>query len=256
MVGRTEVRKDKLELVKSLSHDINSKPIIGIFDVTSMPAAALQKIKYELYGKADLRSIKKSILIKSIETSDKKILKDHIAGQPGIIITEMNPFKLYSIIQKSKSNISAKAGDVAPNDIEVKAGPTDIMPGPAITTLSKAGLQSKVEGGKIAILKDKVVCKAGQTISSDLVSVLSMLKIEPIEVGLNIMAVYEDGIVYTKDVLSIDEKQVLNDMISAYHHAINLSIESGFLTKEAVPVMIGKAFREAEALKSIAKIEE
>ncbi len=248
MVGRETVRPEKIEFVENLAKRINENPIIGIFDLTKMPAAALQKIKYELYGQADVRSIKKSLLTRAIEKSDKKQLNEHVKGQPGIIITDMDPFKLYKVIQKSKSNIRAKPGDVAPEDIEIKAGPTELMPGPAITTLSKVGIQSKVEGGKIAIIRDKVVAKAGQEITSDMASVLGMLKIEPIEVGLDINAVFEGGTIYTSDILAIDEQQILSDMVSGYHHAINLSIETGFITKEAVPIMISKAFNEARSL--------
>ncbi|MBU3904724.1 MAG: 50S ribosomal protein L10 [Nanoarchaeota archaeon] len=248
MVGRESVSQAKIEQTLDLTKNINEKKIIAIFDVTGMPAAALQKIKYELYGTADLKSVKKSMLLKAVDASEKNSLKEYVVGQPGIIFTTMNPFKLYKVIQKSKTNVTAKAGDIAPNDIEVKAGPTELMPGPAISTLSKAGLQSKVEGGKIAVLKDKVVAKAGDKITAELASVLSMLKIEPMEVGLNLKAVYEDGVIYTSDILSIDEEQVLNDMVSGYHRAINLSIESGFITKEAVPIMITKAFNEARSL--------
>lgn len=248
MVGRETVNQKKVEFVKTLSSHINENHIIGIFDVNKLPAVALQKIKHELYGKAELKSVKKSLLVRAVENSDKSELKDYITGQPGIIFTDTNPFKLYKIIQKSKTSMTAKPGDIAPNDIEVKAGPTEIMPGPAISALSKVGLQAKVEGGKLAIQRDKIVAKAGEIINIDLASVLGMLKIEPIEVGLNINAVIENGIIYTKDVLSIDEKKVLQDMLSGYHHAINLSIESGFITKEAIPIMISKAFAEARTL--------
>jgi len=248
MVGRESVNPRKEQMVKDLANQISEKNIIGIYDVHKMPAAALQKIKHELHGKAEAKSIKKRLLIRAIEKSNKTELKNHITGQPGILFTDVNPFKLYKIIQKSKTSMTAKPGDIAPTEIEVKAGPTEIMPGPAISALSKVGLMAKVEGGKLAIQKDKVVAKAGQVITIDLASVLGMLKIEPIEVGLNINAIIENGVIYTKDVLSIDEKKVLEDMLAGYHHALNLSIESGFITKEAVPVMITKAFAEARTL--------
>ncbi|MDD5417167.1 MAG: 50S ribosomal protein L10, partial [Candidatus Aenigmarchaeota archaeon] len=172
-------------------------------------------------------------------------------SQPGIMITEMNPFKLYKVIDRNKTNMAAKPGDVAPIDIEVKAGPTDLMPGPAITTLAKAGLQSKVEGGKIAILKDKVVCKAGAVITVDLASVLGMLKVAPMPVGLNITSVYENGIIYGKDVLSIDDVKLTADIINAYRNSINLAVEIGFITKETVEIMIGRAVRGAMSLESL-----
>ena len=248
MVGRESVSQLKIEETQGLTKNINEKNIIAIFDVTNMPAAALQKIKYELYENADIKLIKKSMLIRAVNESNKKNLLEYVVGQPGIIFTTMDPFKLYKIIQKSKSNVAAKPGDIAPQDIEAKEGPTDLMPGPAISTLSKVGIQSKVDAGKIAIIRDKIVAKEGDEISADLASVLSMLKIKPIEVGLDLKAVYEDGVIYTADILSVDEEQVLNDMISGYHHALNLSLESGFITSDSVPVMIVKAFNEAKNL--------
>ena len=103
MVGRTSVRPEKEAFVKSLVGEINKTPIVGIFDVHKLPASALQKIKYQLYGNADIRSIKKSILARSFENSNKKELAKYVTGQPGLILTTMNPFKLYSVIVKSKS---------------------------------------------------------------------------------------------------------------------------------------------------------
>jgi len=251
MVGRTSVRPEKEQFVKDLASMIDKNPVVGLFDAFKMPSSALQKIKYELYGKAMVKSIKKSLLIRAIEKSNKKELLEKMPSQPGIMITEMNPFKLYKVIDRNKTNMAAKPGDVAPIDIEVKAGPTDLMPGPAITTLSKAGLQSKVEGGKIAILKDKVVCKAGTVVTVDLASVLGMLKIAPMPVGLNVTSVYENGIIYGKDVLSIDDVKLTADIVNAYRNSINLAVEIGFITKETVEIMIGRAVRGAKSLESL-----
>jgi len=38
------------------------------------------------------------------------------------------------------------------------------MPGPDISALSAVGLAPKVEGGKIAIMQDKIICKEGKEI--------------------------------------------------------------------------------------------
>jgi len=250
MVGRETINPKKVKFVEDLAIMINDNPVVGLFDAYKMPSSALQKIKYELYGKATIKSIKKSLLIRALEKSNKKELMNKIPEQPGIMITEMNPFKLYKIIDRSKTNMNAKPGDIAPTDLEVKAGPTDLMPGPAITTLSKAGLQAKVEGGKIAIIRDKIVCKAGTVITVDLASVLGMLKISPILVGLNVTSIYENGIIYHKDVLSIDDVQLTADIINAYRNSINLAVEMNYITKETVEIMLGRAVRGAIGLEN------
>jgi large subunit ribosomal protein L10 len=46
-------------------------------------------------------------------------------GQPALIFTDMNPFKLYKILEDSKTQAPAKAGNIAPSDIVV---PKVILP--------------------------------------------------------------------------------------------------------------------------------
>ncbi len=219
-----------------------------------LPARALQRIKKDLSEDALIKVAKKTLILFALEKTDKKQLKEVVDIQPALILSKMNPFKLYNLIQKRKSPASAKVGDIAAKDIEVKAGPTDLMPGPAISTLQKVKIPAKVEGGKIAIMKDKVVCKEGEKITEDLAAALNLLKMEPMEIGLNIAAFFEGGMIYKENVLSINEDKLLSDILLAHQYAINLSIESGFLTKETASIMITKAFLNAKAVGLEAKI--
>lgn len=245
---RTEVKPENIKKVEKIANLINSYPIVGIINMHKLPARAMQRIKKVLGSDALIKVTKKSFILLALEKTDKKDLKGFVNIQPALLLSEMNPFKLYNIIQKKKSPIPAKVGDVAIKDIEVKAGPTDLMPGPAISTLQKVRIPAKVEGGKIAVMKDKIVCEAGKTIDADLAAALSLLKMEPMEIGLTIDAMFENGMIYKSDVLGIDEEKVLGDILLANQHAINLSMESGFLTNETASIMITKAFLNAKTL--------
>jgi large subunit ribosomal protein L10 len=253
---RTDIRPEKIQEVEKLASLINKYPVVGILNLHKLPARALQKIKKDLGENVSIKVTKKSFILFALEKTNKKGLKEAVTVQPALVFTEMNPFKIYNLIRKSKSPASAKVGDIAVNDIEVKAGPTDIPPGPAISTLQKIKIPAKVEGGKIAIMRDKVVCEAGGEINEDLVAALNLLKIEPMEIGLNIEAIFESGMIYKPDVLTIDEEKTLSDILSAHNHAINLSTESGFLTNETVSIMITKAFMNAKTLAIEANILE
>ena len=79
-------------------------------------------------------------------------------------------------------------------------------------------------------------------------AVLDRLGIKPIKVGLNVLAVYEDGIIYTPDVLKVDEEKLLADIQTAYQHAFNLAFNTAYPAKEVLPFLIQKAFVEARAL--------
>jgi len=68
------------------------------------------------------------------------------------------------------------------------------------------------------------------------------------EIGLNIVALYEKGEIFRKSVLSIDEQEYIDNLTKASRWAFNLAMEAGILTKETSEIMIIKAFNDAKAL--------
>ena len=168
-------KEKKVKEVEEIKKMIDVYPVIGILDMFKLPTKPLQDVQKKLRGKILIRMMKKSLLKLAIKNSSKqKIqeLENVIPQQPAVIFTELEPFKFYSTVDKMKSPASAKEGDVAPGDILVSAGPTSLLPGPAISELAKAGIPAGVEEGKIAVKRDTVVAKKGQVISKDLAGAL------------------------------------------------------------------------------------
>ncbi|HLD57816.1 MAG TPA: 50S ribosomal protein L10, partial [archaeon] len=130
-------------------------------------------------------------------------------------------------------------------DILIPAGPTSLPAGPAIGDLQKAGIPASVEGAKIAVKKDTVVVKAGQTISKEVAGALAKLGIEPMEIGLDLLAVLDNGTIYKKDILFIPREKYVDDLKSAYLNALNLSVGIDFVVKENVKFFISKAYKNA-----------
>ncbi len=246
-----KVPQYKLKETEDLKRLIESHKVIGAVNLYKMPSPQLQKIKKELYGKAQIRIAKKSSIAHAIAGSKKAgiaKLGDKISGQAGLIFSNNNPFSLYKTIGRSKSPAPAKPGQIATKDIIISAGGTGIAAGPAIGQLQKVGLKTVIKDGKIAIADDKVVVKSGQAISAEVCSVLGMLNIKPMEIGLDMIAAYEDGTVFAKDMLFVDEKKYEEDIISMIRKAINLSLNAGFITKGTAELAIVKAHREARLL--------
>ncbi len=252
---KREVKAQKTDAVKQIAADLKGSPVIGIIDMYKMPARQMQKIRKDLAGKAKIKTAKKSTLLFAVKESGLDKLEPFIISQPALLFTEMNPFKISFFLQKNKSSVAAKVGDIAPKEIVVSAGPTDIPPGPAITTLSKVKIPAKVEGGKIAVIKDVTVAKAGDKLSADLVAALNLLKLEPMEIGINLVALYEGGLVYGKDVLSVTQEQYLENLARAHSAAFNLSVNAAIPLKETVGAILAKAQMQAKALAAAAKLE-
>lgn len=243
------LKKDKPKEVEELKNLMAEYSVVGILDMHAMPGRQLQKIRDNMRGKAVIRGSKISLMRKAFESNDNfKKLEEKITGEPALLLSNVSPFRLFRMIKDNRSPASAKPGDVAPNDIIIQKGATNIPPGPSISTLQKIGLKTSVQGGKIAIMADKVAVKSGETITADAASVFSLLKLEPMEIGLNVIAVYEDNVIYTKDVLDIDVSSYLEEISRCASAAINLSVEIGYPTKQSIEIMLQKAYNEAKSL--------
>ncbi|RLE43507.1 50S ribosomal protein L10 [Candidatus Woesearchaeota archaeon] len=247
------VAEYKKRIVKELVELLESYPTVGVVDLMYLPASQLKRIRNVLRGKVLIKVAKKRLIGLALDALSRKKkgidkLKDYLQGICALVFSTENPFVLYKLIQKNKSKAPAKAGQIAPNDIIVKAGPTPFTPGPIIGELGALGIKTKVEGGKVNIVEDKVVVKEGEVISEKVAEILKRLGIEPMEIGLNVIAVYENGLIYEKDVLAVDEEKLMNDLVETFLIAKSLAKEAGYFVKEVVEEMIAECFNLCKAV--------
>ena len=238
----------KKEKVADLENLTNSHEIVGIVNLADIPAPQLQTMRKSLSGKAILKMSRKNFIKIALENVGKENiegLSDYLEGQPAMVFTEMNPFKLFKILEDSKTEAPAKAGAIAPADIVVPAGDTSFPPGPILGELQQAGIPAKIDKGSIVVQEDAVVVEEGEPVPKNVADVLTKLEIHPMEVGIDLLAVYEDNTIYTADVLKIDEEETKANIASAYQSAINLSVFAGIINSESAPLLIQKAARDA-----------
>ena len=249
----TKVAEYKKKLVEDMVRLMRQYSMVGVVDMTNLPARQLQSMRSELRGKINLFMTKKrfmKIAIEKIKNEKKHIeeLEKYLGGMPALIFANESPFKLSRTLQKSKTSAPAKAGQIAPNDIIVSKGPTPFAPGPIISELSSVGLKVGVESGKVAVKEDTVVVKKGEKIKPKVAEILTRLDIKPMEVGLGMVAAYENEIIYQKDVLEIDEKAFKEKVNLAAAQAFNLAFEITYVTKDNINPLISKAFNDAKAI--------
>lgn len=237
----------KKEKVAELEELTNNNEIIGIVNLADIPARQLQTMRRTLGDQAILKMSRKNFIKIALENSNKNIegLADYLEGQPAMVFTEMNPFKLFKILEDSKTEAPAKAGAIAPADIVVPAGDTSFPPGPILGELQQAGIPAKIDKGSIVVQEDATVVKEGEEVPKNVADVLTKLEIHPMEVGMDLLAVYEGDTIYTADVLKLDEEETLQTIATAYQNAINLSVNAGILNSESAPLLIQKAANEA-----------
>ena len=234
-------KRDELDAVVRL---LKESPIIGLANVDGIPSPQMQAMRKTLRDDATIKISKNSLLalaLKEVGMSKKGLdaLTENIGGSTAIIATKMKPHRLYRRLEASKTKTGIKAGQKAPEDIRVSKGPTEFKPGPIVGDLQKAGIPAAIDQGKVVIKQDKVVVKAGEAATQDQATMLTRLEIFPITVGMDLKAVFEDGTIYSRDMLSVDETARLQQ---AHRQAINLAVFAAYPTKDSLPFILSKAY--------------
>jgi len=247
----------KREEIDDLVETLSSYDSVGIVDLTGIPSQQLQDMRRNLYGTAELRVSRNTLVERALEEVDEGFeqLTEFVSGHVGLIGTNDNPFSLFQQLEASKTSAPINAGEVAPNDIVIPEGDTGIDPGPFVGDLQSVGANARIQEGSIQVLEDSTVLEAGEEVSADLANVLAELGIEPKEVGLDLRAVYAEGVLFEPEDLELDVEAYRSDIQAAAGRARNLSINAVFPTAETGPALLQKARGEAKSLGLQASIE-
>ncbi len=242
--------KWKVQAVEEIRKIFSSYPVVAIVGFRGVPSGQMQKIRRDFRGKALIKVVKNTLLEKAIDAlgGDFEKLKEFIYDQTAIVATDINPFKLFRMIEETKIPSPLKPGQVSPVDVVVEKGPTPFPPGPIIGELQAAGLPAAIERGKIVIKETVTVVKAGEVVKPEVARALEKLDIKPIKLGLDVRAIYDSGVVLTPDVLAIDEEAVKGQLAEAFQKALNLAVNAAYVTEETAEILIMKAVIDARNL--------
>jgi large subunit ribosomal protein L10 len=260
--ARAEERKTetipewKREEVADLVETLEGFDSIGVVAIGGIPSRQLQDMRRGLHGTAELRVSRNTLLRRALDEVGLSELKEHIAGQVGLVGTNDNPFALYRELEASKTPAPISAGEVAPNDIVIPEGDTGVADGQFIGDLKQVGVDSRFQDGAVAVTEESVALEAGGEVSTQLENVLSTLGIEPKEVGLDLRAVVSDGVLFDPADLDIDYDAYRQDVQTAGSRARNLAVNAAVPEPGVLPSLLSKAAGEARSLGLAAGLTE
>lgn len=234
-------KKEELAEIVSL---LKESPVIGLANVDAIPSAQMQTMRKGLREDATIKISKNTLLALALKEAGVgrqglEGLTSNIDGSTAIIATKMKPHRLYRRLEASKTKAPLKAGQKALEDITVPKGETPFKPGPIVGELQKAGIPAAIDAGKVVIKQNKVVLKAGEAASQDLATMLTRLEILPMIVGMDLKAVFEEGTIYTRDMLAVDETARLQE---AHRRALNVAVFVAYPNKVSLPFLLSKAY--------------
>ena len=261
MTGKksSKIPQKKIKAVSELVEFIKNKRTIMVASIKNIPASQYQEIMKNLRGKAIVKFPKKNLIFKAIDSSGDetvKKLKEQIGESSAILFSDAEAFELSLELMDKKTPAKAKPGQEATEDIEIPAGPTDFVPGPAISELGALGIQIQIEKGKIHIKETKVIVKKGEKISRAAADIMSKMGIKPFSIGFVPIAAFDTKEKKIYVGIKVDRKETKNKLKTAFGKALPFAVEIGYATEETITFLIGKAGVREKALENLLKVEK
>ncbi|MBI4116314.1 50S ribosomal protein L10 [Candidatus Pacearchaeota archaeon] len=253
---KKKISGGKIKAVKELSELMKNNRTVLIASVKNLPASQFQEISKKLRGKAEVRVLKKNIIIRAIDETkneDLKKIKEFVLDSTAVLFSDLDGFELASELLDNKSPAKAKIGQEAPNDIEIEAGPTDLVPGPAISELGALGIQIQIDKGKIVIKAPKIIVKKGEKISEGAAGLMNKLDIKPFSVGFAPICAFDskEGKLYRE--IKIEREGTLVELKKSFSKSLAVAVQIGYFTSETIRFIIGKARMHEMVLEKFAE---
>jgi len=222
--------------------------LVGVDNVGSKQ---MQEIRVAMRGHGEILMGKNTMIRKAIrehvqQEAPSKLLP-HIVGNVGFVFTKEDLGDIRKKLLENKRGAPAKAGAIAPCD--VKLPPQNSGMGPEKTSFFQAlQIPTKISRGTIEILNEVHLIKVGEKVGASEAALLNMLSIQPFSYGLAVQQVYDNGTIYSPDVLDITQDVLLSRFQQGVNNIAAASLEINYPTKASIPHSIMNGFKNLLAI--------
>jgi len=250
-------KDQKIKFVSEQQKELKKYSVIGVLPVNSVPDRLVQASRNKMRPQVKFIIAKKSLLTRILEGDARtKPLAKELTGMSAILLSNDDPFAIYKGFKANSLKLGAKPNQVAPEDINIQSGETSIQPGQAVTELKQAGIDVQIQKGKVVIAKDKTLVKKGAVITHAVSKALKTLDIQPFTAVIEPSVMLSGNLMFTKDILGIDAKQVASEVSLGFTQAFTLSLKAKIVNRYTIVPMISDAYRAAIGVGYAAKLYE
>ena len=250
---KREIPKTKINEVGKLVKLIKEKNTVLIASIKNIPGSQFQEIVKKLRGKAVIKVPRKSLMSRAIDSAgeDIKGLKQYITESVAILFSDLDAYELAGELVRNKSPSKAKPGQEATDDIVIEEGPTELVPGPAISELGALGIKIKIDKGKINIAESKVIAKKGEKISQGAAELMSKLDIKPFTIGFIPLSAFDNAEKKIYIEMKIGRGGNVKELKESFAKGLALAVQTGITNDQTIKLMISRAAAQERRLKRI-----
>jgi len=257
-MGREDRATWKKNYFVKIVNLFNEYPKALIVNVDNVGSKQMQEIRHVMRGHGEILMGKNTMIRKAIrghlgEQPQLEKLLPHIVGNIGFVFTNDDLGEIRKKLLENKRGAPAKAGAIAPCD--VKLPPQNTGMGPEKTSFFQAlQIPTKISRGTIEILNEVFLIKTGDKVGASEAALLNMLNIQPFSYGLAVQQVYDNGSIYTPDVLDISTSDLRNRFQQGVRNIAALSLGAGIPTVASAPHLVANAFKNLLAVAAVTDI--
>jgi large subunit ribosomal protein LP0 len=245
-------RADKEIYFQKLKELLNKYPSIFIVNVDNVGSNQMHQIRVALRGKGVVLMGKNTMVRRALrsilaEYPEFERLLPYVKGNVGFVFTAEDLKDIREVIVANKVAAPARAGAFAPKDVTVPAGNTGMEPGKT-SFFQALGIPTKIARGTIEIVSDVKVVTAGTRVGPSEATLLNMLNISPFTYGMTVVQIYDQGNIFTPDVLDIDEQELIDRFMSGIKTIAAISLALNYPTIVSVTHSLVNAYKNLLAV--------
>ncbi|KAL9421643.1 hypothetical protein AB3S75_034008 [Citrus x aurantiifolia] len=170
-----------------------------------------------------------------------------LQGNVGLIFTKGDLKEVKEEVAKYKVGAPARVGLVAPIDVVVPPGNTGLDPSQT-SFFQVLNIPTKINKGTVEIITPVELIRKGDKVGSSEAALLAKLGIRPFSYGLVVQSVYENGSVYSPEVLDLSEDDLVEKFASGVSVVTALALAISYPTLAAAPHMFINAYKNVVAV--------
>ncbi|KAI7877618.1 hypothetical protein K492DRAFT_150366 [Lichtheimia hyalospora FSU 10163] len=245
-------RESKELYFEKLKNYLDTYKTVFVVNVDNVGSNQMHQIRHSLRGEAVVLMGKNTMVRRAmkgfiVERPELEKLLVHVRGNVGFVFTNGDLKEIREKIIENRVAAPARAGAYAPKDVFVPAGNTGMEPGKT-SFFQALGIPTKISRGTIEIVSDVKVVTGGERVGASEASLLNMLNISPFTYGLSITQVFDDGTVFSPEVLDVEESTLVANLVAVLRDVASISLAVGYPTAAAVPHSIINGYKNLLAV--------
>eukprot|EP00331_Platyophrya_macrostoma_P010894 CAMPEP_0176429782 /NCGR_PEP_ID=MMETSP0127-20121128/13896_1 /TAXON_ID=938130 /ORGANISM="Platyophrya macrostoma, Strain WH" /LENGTH=323 /DNA_ID=CAMNT_0017811613 /DNA_START=1 /DNA_END=972 /DNA_ORIENTATION=+ len=250
------ITEEKREYEAKLNGYLDQYSKIIICNMNNVRSQQVHDVRRDLRGKGAFLMGKKTLQAKIVDNrasradasaNDQMLNKkceelSLLTGNTGLLFTNNEVSEISAILDRYRVQAPARVGAIAPCDVIIPAGNTGMEP-TATSFFQALQIATKINKGTVEIIADKKVLSEGDKVDNSTAALLQKLKISPFYYQVEIVSVWDRGVIFSKKDLSTTDAQIEKFLIEGISNMSALSLGAGIPTASTFPIMLADAFK-------------